>query len=375
MLKNSLTAFVIILLVTSCATRPDVTKTNKDTHAKVTAIAAGLFNTCALRSDGIVKCWGTRPSTPSGWSSAPDTEREIPTALAAGGGTVCDVFSNGMVQCWGDNEVGQLGGGTVNEYSALPIKVRGIDSAKAVAVGMAHACSVLSDGSIMCWGNNSRGQLGNGLTTDSAVPVAVTGISNAKAVMAGFYHSCALLLDGSIQCWGNNEFGQLGSVSAAYSPTPVTVKEISDAIAITSGGCAHTCALFSNGTMKCWGNNKYAQLGTGNSDVYSKPVTVIHISKAIAAAAGVGHTCAVLSDGSVKCWGQGLGVPTAWDSIVPLPVAGIRTAIAVTAGRNHSCALLREGRVVCWGSNVFGMLGNQNFKYLHSYFPVEVDGL
>lgn len=187
-------------------------------------------------------------------------------------------------------------------------------------------------------------------------------------------HTCALLAEGTVQCWGDNRTYQLGNGTAASSLSPVTVKAIAGATAITAGGWAHTCALLSTGTVKCWGNNETAQLGAGTTSVYAEPVTVTGISTAVAVAAGVAHTCAVLSDGTVKCWGRGIGTPGAWNSSAPTPVAGVSTATAVTAGRNHSCALLREGGVVCLGSNIFGLLGNKNFTGAYSYAAVDVVG-
>ena len=381
MLTKSLTAVAIGLLVTNCTPMPGVETASAIVRPPVTAIAAGFFNTCALFADGSVKCWGLfrYRKTPEEIlsSSKRVAVREIATArtIAGGFGATCVVLSSGPVQCWGHNERGQLGRGTGEDFSAIPMAVDGIASAKAVAVGASHACAVLAEGSVRCWGSNNSGQLGNGTTTDAATPVDVTGLSTARTVAAGAAHTCALLADGTVQCWGDNSTYQLGNGTTAESRRPVTVKGVSGAIAITAGSWAHTCALLSTGTAQCWGLNGDAQLGAGDTRDYAEPVSVMGIANAVAVAAGVAHTCAALSDGTATCWGLGFGTPKAWNSRAPLPVKGVSTATAVTTGRNHSCALLSDGTVVCWGSNIFGMLGNQSFSGTASYVPVEVVGL
>src|SRR2546430_10538083 len=98
--------------------------------------------------------------------------------------------------------------------SATPVTVTGITAATAVTGGGFHTCALLQDGSVRCWGQNDYGQLGNGTVSSAqvsnATPVEVIGITTATAVTAGGYHACALLQNGSVRCWGQNDYGQLG---------------------------------------------------------------------------------------------------------------------------------------------------------------------
>ena len=100
----------------------------------------------------------------------------------------------------------------------MPVTVVGLDNVVDVTVGRYHSCAVLSDGRVKCWGNNFKGALGNGTTNaflepeTSSVPLTVTGIDNAVAVEAGGRHTCAVLSDDSAKCWGDNRFGQLGTI-------------------------------------------------------------------------------------------------------------------------------------------------------------------
>ena len=127
-------------------------------------------------------------------------------------------------------------------------------------------------------------------------------------------------------------------------------------------GVAHSCAVLSDGTVRCWGANGGGTLGDGTTTDRLNPVAVLGISTATQVARGESQSCAVLSDGTVRCWGWNdygqLGDGTKTDSSTPVVVSGISTATRVGLGMSHSCALLSDGTVQCWGSNAFGQLGD-----------------
>jgi len=285
--------------------------------------------------------------------------------VAASDAQTCALMNDDTVRCWGYNHYGQLGNGTTID-SGSPVTVAGISNVLAVGSGANHSCAVLDDGSVKCWGFNNSGQLGNDSTADSLSPVAVADITDAVDVRGGYAHSCALLASGSIRCWGSNFFGQLGDGSETDSSVPaLPVSGISTAVAL-SVGTYNDCAIIKGGTVRCWGENSYGQLGNGaQSDREPIPVAVSTISTAVKIAAGYGTSCAVLSDGTIQCWGYndygqaGIGAPTYY-VLSPSPAKGITNAIAVATGRFHTCAALCDGSARCWGDNDYGQLGNGN---------------
>src|SRR5262249_32650965 len=96
----------------------------------------------------------------------------------------------------------------------------------ALAVGASHACGLLGDGTVECWGYNYYGQLGDGTNTNRSTPVAVSWLSHVLQIVAGTYHTCALIDDGTVKCWGSNSAGQLGDGTLSSHNTPGVVTGI-----------------------------------------------------------------------------------------------------------------------------------------------------
>ena len=245
-----------------------------------------------------------------------------------------------------------------------------------ISGGEMHTCAVLPDGTVHCWGDNTYGQLGVAGITLSTLPVAVTGLSQVQNVSASSYaHTCALISDGTVQCWGDNYYGELGNGTTANSAAAVSVVGLTQAMAV-SAGAGFSCVVLQNGNVTCWGYNYKGQLGNGGTTSSTTPVTVQGISGAIGIASGNAHACAVVGDGSVLCWGDnfngqlGNGSYTVDPNPVPQPVVGLSNAIAITAGEYHTCALHRDNSVSCWGNNSSKQLGNGTGT--SSYVPVSV---
>ncbi|MFM7223986.1 MAG: reprolysin-like metallopeptidase [Actinomycetota bacterium] len=296
--------------------------------------------------------------------------------IATGGAHACALATGGTVKCWGDNYYGALGNSVVG-ISDVPVPVTGLTGAVGLLAGGGYSCALLATGTVKCWGNNDVGQLGNGTTTNSSIPVTVlattsppTPLTGVIAIDANGRFACALLATGTMKCWGNNEFGQLGNGTTTNSSIPVTVlattsppTPLTGVINIGMGGW-HGCAVLTGGTVKCWGFNPAGQLGNGTLVSSSVPVPVSGLTGAAEVSAGANATCALLTSGTAKCWGGNewgvYGNGTVFhDSLVPVPGATGLTGIAdLEVGQYNACALLRNGTARCWGFNGTGQLGN-----------------
>jgi len=284
--------------------------------------------------------------------------------LAAGaeGNHTCFVRADGNVLCWGDNTNGQIGDATSGNVRRQPTAT-GITSAVGVAVGKDHSCALLVTGSVECWGSNATGQLGVGSgTTASSVPVFVPGLTGVVSISAGTGFTCARKSDGTVSCWGLNSSGQIGDGTVAGPRfTPVSVSGLNDATRIITGA-THACALRGNGAMVCWGSNSQGQLGTGNLSGHDIPTAVVDIAEFTDMAAGLRFTCALDGNGLPFCWGDNdsgqLGIGAASDnSTRPAASGGFFSSVNdVAAGESHAC-LIDGAFIRCWGANTSGQLG------------------
>jgi hypothetical protein len=280
--------------------------------------------------------------------------------VAAGANHTCALTTAGGVVCWGWNYFGQLGSGTTTWSELTPVPVNGLESGvTAIAVGgWGHTCALTTAGGILCWGVNDAGQLGDGTTTNRSTPTPVTGLgSGVSAIAAGWKYTCALKTSGGVVCWGENSYGQLGDGTKTMRATPTPVSGLSTgAVGIAAGG-VHTCAAVVGGAVVCWGWNYHGQLGDGTTTDRLTPAVVSGLGSGVSAlAAGDAHTCALTGGGAIACWGANdsgqIGDGTATDRSSSTPVSGLAAgAKALSAGGNRSCALMTAGGVVCWGAN------------------------
>jgi alpha-tubulin suppressor-like RCC1 family protein len=313
--------------------------------------------TCAALTDGTIQCWGSNNAGVLGngtttnsltavtaYSNSANPAKQISVNIYA----ACAVFHDGTVDCWG-NDGGNpaaplLGNGTAG-FSLTPVAVSfsAGDSATAVSVGSSSACALMVGGTVQCWGSNNHGELGTGASGPescaglpcSTVPVPVAGLSGVTMISVGGLADvvCAVKNDGTLWCWGSNMYSQLGyATTEPYIASPTQVTGISGTVTAVSVGYSSVCALLSDGTIQCWGNDQDSQIGNpASTNPQTLPETVSNITAAnpsTAISVNENSACALLLDGTVQCWGWaangslGNGETTTSES-VPVPVIGL----------------------------------------------------
>ncbi len=400
--------------------------------ACVTTLSAGANHTCAVLKDGSSWCWGRNDVGQLGDGLVMDHPTPVKTFVQAmsgvvsvggGRGHTCVVGGAGRVWCWGANGSSQAG--------TLPgSPVNGIDGgASAVVAGDTHSCALVSGG-VMCWGDNTRGQLGIGkerggstaiavsvtdipgqvtklatrnntncaissvggatprlwcwgevawlVSTDPPLaykPVAVTipGGESPVDVSVGTGFVCAVTAAGAVFCVGRNDRGQTGQPdntlpSMVLQPVnlPVPAREI-------VAGSRFACAIDKQRRAWCWGDDTSGELADGKLASHAIPVLASYPDVA-ELVAGNDHLCVRAQDGNVQCSGgdaQGqLGDGMRTTQSAPQPVPNLTGAIGVAAGDRHTCAVFGDGTVQCWGANDLGALGDETWTSRGRAAPV-----
>ncbi|MBJ7357277.1 MAG: fibronectin type III domain-containing protein [Nocardioides sp.] len=265
---------------------------------------------CALASTGL-SCWGGAIGFNNGYAQSRSFGSE-PVDVSAGRNHACAVLADKTIQCFGlfvsgnpdfPNR-GQLGSG-----------LHEIDSAVAAAAGEFQSCTELETGSVLCWGANESGQLGDGTKTDRSAPAPVTALTSPAQLAIGDKHACALSVSGTVSCWGGNSAGQLGIGGVAESLSPAAVPGLA-AVQELDAANERTCVLLDTGVVRCWGAGSVAPADIGGGDV----VRTAQPPSAPAAARQTGSTST--------------SVDLAWDASVPdaSPVTGYTVQRLVNGG-------------------------------------------
>lgn len=191
----------------------------------------------------------------------------------------------------------------------------------------------------------------------------------ATSIAVGGQHACALTRGGGVRCWGDNRYGQLGDGTTVQRTTPVSVSGLSSGVMAIAAGSTHTCALDSAGGVRCWGDNASGALGDGSAAAQSSvPVAVSGLAGGVVAiAAGGADTCAAMATGDSFCWGVNvsgqLGDGSTTSRGVPSATVGVLGGVAIgpgamAPGSDHTCMVATGGSVVCSGDDTNGALGN-----------------
>ncbi len=322
--------------------------------------------------------------------------------ITRGGFHTLALTSEGKVYAWGDNYAGQLGDNSTTQRN-VPVEVNTDNGTSAlfgktvvaISAGRDHNLALCSDGTLVSWGYNFSGQVGDNTTVYRHAPVVVNtdnGTSalfgkTVTAIAAGTFHSFALCSDGTLAAWGYNGYGELGDNTSTERHTPVAVNAASGVSALfgktvtsVAMGKYHSIALCSDGTVAAWGYSSSGQIGNNSSSSRYVP-TAVNTASGISAlfgktvtsiSAGEYHNLALCSDGTIASWGINtngqLGDNTINTRYAPVLVNSVngtsalfgKTVTAISASQNHSLALCSDGTMVAWGLNDSGQLGDNS---------------
>ncbi len=306
-------------------------------------------------------------------------------SIAAGDSHALAVLDDYTVKSWGSNGSGRLGNNDTTQQNA-PVSVSNINGTTVKAVkasaGSNFSIVLLDDGELLSFGENGNGQLGIGSITDSYVPVSVidgpsasgTAITGVIGIASGNLHTVAVLTDGSVLSWGIDTNGQLGNGAGGGSTYASAVSDFGPMelyqATLVGAGDAWSFAVLSDGTVRAWGYNAYGQLGIGDDDPASEQssVAVLTLDDIISIDGGDETSSAITESGAFYTWGVvdsvgvlGNGLASTSSTYYPYPVDSLDSVEVISAGSSHSLAL-KDGDLYAWGTKGVGELGDPAFS-------------
>jgi alpha-tubulin suppressor-like RCC1 family protein len=378
------------------------------------ALSSGDTSTMLLYSNGEVRLFGkyenNRICDPVDGDAdvivaGTADKRALTGALGVenGADTACIIYADTTVACCGSNTQGQRGtpessGGGHTRLSVMTAAGMELSGVTQVSLAHTHACALLGEGAVWCWGDDLHGALGVGEISYMRLPVqplAVGGqgpMMEAKEIAVGTLYSCAVQGDGTVACWGDNTLGQLGINTFTQEETLASTVQVEDggplrnAVDVEASSWT-TCALDADGVVWCWGSNRLGELGAGAEEKRAFAAPVLDTSGQTLRAKRISvageHACALLEGGRVSCWGANttgqVGDGTTQNAKRATPVPDLADAVAISTGgdRNNgefSCALWADGEVKCWGATDRGQFG-ATLPGAYSLVPITIQGL
>lgn len=325
----------------------------------VTQVALGKFRTCFIRT----------VTTAAAEATAEEEENEKTAGFTT---TTSELMCMGQGDYENRDVVDRRN--DHRHYYPTTATLVGNEYAIDVAVGAIwHTCVITDYGNLECWGMGAYysesyyiGGGGKTSMSNTATPTTIDVGGQVKQVALASspytHYTCAVLVDCTLKCWGDNRYGQLGTGDKIDRATPTTIHTVGGKVQQIALGGYHSCVVLVDGILRCWGHNNFGQLGTGDTLNRSTPTTIAVGGPVKQIALGVFHSCAVLVDNNLQCWGDNsfgqLGLGDASSRFVtPTTIIPIGNLKQIALGWFHTCAVVVDGKLWCWGQNFSGELG------------------
>jgi len=332
------------------------------------------YHSCAVNNIGHLYCFGDQANGKLGNGVNPtstdgsiipgllspvkigtDTWKKVGVAFSHS----CGIKTNGTLWCWGAQTNGRLGNGLTVGAQTTPLQI-GASNWKDIATYRDHTCGIRANGTLWCWGMDSGQALGNGATsTDQTTPLQI-GVATWEKITASSSHTCGIQTNGTLWCWGNQANGVLGNgLTAGTQDTPLQIG--TDTWTNINAAQQHTCGIKSAGTLWCWGNQANGRLGNGiTTGTQATPVQISAGTFWKDIGLGFSHTCGIQVNGTLWCWGddsfEALGNGAGGSVSSPLQIGSDLWA-QIESGNYHSLGMKADRSIWGWGSGGFGNLG------------------
>jgi tetratricopeptide (TPR) repeat protein/alpha-tubulin suppressor-like RCC1 family protein len=261
---------------------------------------------------------------------------------------------NNLVSWGGDSSHLYFGPPRINHIPGVPALVASGYKFTDISIGGIHACGIIADGSVLCWGYIEEGE-----EKATAIPTPIPGNYRFSKISAGGGYTCGITMDSQVACWGGRGLRRGSDFQASPALIPL------DGIFIdVSVGSDSVCVIRNDGSAFCWGNGEYGNLGDGTTQSRTTPTPVAGNLRFKQISTYQMHTCAITLEGHVACWGRGgmgeLGAGKWRDSATPILVEDTSEFIQVSVGWSFSCGIHKDHHVFCWGDNRLGHLGDNS---------------
>ena len=297
--------------------------------------------------------------------------------IAGGDVHSCAIRGDDTVLTWGDNFEGQLGDASVADRTK-PSFLTEVYDVKSIFCGKEFTLALKEDGTVWGWGNNTDGPLGGLTDKNVKTPAMIPGLSNISAIYGGHYHSFAVDNTGQLWSWGKNDRGQLGHGARSDNPkVPEVVSGVNNVVSC-AGGDNFSLILTSEGNIYGMGDNTYGQLGSTTTEFVAIPTQITAIGSVAEIAVGANHCLARTTDGKVWAWGYNyngqVGITSSTLFLAqPAQISGLSNIVSISAGYAHSVAVSSDGKVWTWGSNSNKQLGDDTSG--SRYMPIALSSI